>query len=160
MPLRDRRGHDRRMTRIDAHAAGERPITTDRDIEKRVADLLQRANRRQWWTLYLDDADVQQPLIMPMAGYPEDPLASSGAEGHDGTVAEFIASRLAEIVESIDAAKVIFVWERPGDAVITGSDRRWASALGAACRAAGIAVRAQLVLHDRGVRWLAPDDLD
>lgn len=144
------------MTRLDAHAANELPITTDRDIERRVADLLQRAHRRQWWTLYLDDADVQQPVLMPMADYPDDPDAPVGAEG---TVAQVVASRLAEIVESIGAAKVVFVWERPGGDSITTADREWASSLGAACRAAGVAVRAQLVLHDTGVRWLAPDDL-
>ncbi|WP_448810693.1 hypothetical protein [Agromyces bauzanensis] len=144
------------MTRLDAHAANDLPITTDRDIEQRVADLLQGAHRRQWWTLYLDDADVQQPVLMPMAGYPDDPDAPVGAEG---TVARVLANRLAEIVESIGAAKVVFVWERSGGASVTAADRAWASALGAACRNAGVAVRAQLVLHDRGVRWLAPDDL-
>ena len=144
------------MPRLDAHAANDLPITTDRDIEQRVADLLQRAIRRQWWTLHLDDDDVQRPVLMPMARYPEDPDAPVGAEG---TVAQVIASRLIEIVESIDAARVIFVWERPGGAEVTAADRAWASALGAACRNAGVAVRAQLILHDHGVRWLAPDDL-
>jgi hypothetical protein len=38
-------------------------------------------------------------------------------------------------------------------------DPAWARALGAACRAEGVAVRAQLILHSRGVRWLAPDDI-
>lgn len=144
------------MTRLDEHPANDLPITTDRDIQRRVADLLQVAHRRQWWTLYLDDADVQQPVLMPMADYPDDPDAPVGSEG---TVARVIASRLAEIVESIGAAKVVFVWERPGGDTVTAADRAWASALGAECRRAGVAVRAQLVLHDAGVRWLAPDDL-
>ena len=147
------------MTRLDAHPANDLPITSDRDIEQRVAVLLQRANRRQWWTLYLDGADVQQPVVMPMAGYPDDPHAPSGAEGTKGTVAEMLARRLAEVVEAMDAAKVVFVWERPGGPAVTAADRSWASALGAACSATGVAVRAQLVLHDRGVRWLSPDDL-
>lgn len=32
------------------------------------------------------------------------------------------------------------------------------SALSVACRSAGVAVRAQLILHDAGARWFAPDD--
>ena len=145
------------MTRLDANDAMLLPVPTDRDIERRVADLLQRAIRRQWWTLYLDDDDVQRPVLMPMAGYPEHPHEPFGDEG---TVAEVLASRLASIVADTEAAKVIFVWERPGGDELTAADRTWAGALGAACLAAGVAVRAQLILHDRGVRWIAPDDVD
>ena len=96
---------------------------------------------------------------MPMARYPHDPHAPSGAEGTEDTVAELLARRLGEVVEAMDAAKVIFVWERPGGPAVTAADRTWASALGAACNATGVAVRAQLVLHERGVRWLSPEDL-
>ena len=141
------------MTRLDANDTIQVPISTDHDIERRVGDLLQRAIRRQWWTLYLDDDDVQRPLLMPMAGYPEDPHEPCGDEG---TAAEVLASRLASIVARIEAAKVIFVWERPGSDAFTSNDRSWAGALGAACRSAGVVVRAQLILHDNGVRWIAP----
>jgi hypothetical protein len=143
------------MTRLDANDAIRLPISTDHDVERRVADLLQHAVRRQWWTLYLDDDDVQRRVLMPMAGYPEHPDEPCGTEG---TVSELLANRLAIIVEDIEAAKVIFVWERPGGAESTPADRAWASALGAACRAAGVDVRAQLILHTDGVRWFAPDD--
>jgi len=143
------------MSRLDANDATRLPISTDHDVEQRVADLLQHAVRRQWWTLYLDDDDVQRPVLMPMAGYPEHPDEPCGDEG---IAAELLANRLASIVEDIAAAKVIFVWERPGGPESTPADREWASALGAACRAAGVAVRAQLILHDHGVRWFAPDD--
>ena len=144
-----------RMTRLDANDATQLPISTDHDIEQRVASLLQRAIRRQWWTLYLDADDLQRPVVMPMPGYPEHPHETFGDEG---TVAEVLANRLASIVADIEAAKVIFVWERPGDDEFTTDDLAWAGALGAACRDVGVAVRAQLVLHDRGVRWIAPDD--
>lgn len=56
------------------------------------------------------------------------------------------------------AARLIFVWERPGSAESTAADRDWARELSEACRAVGVVVRAQLILHDGGVRWFAPDD--
>lgn len=62
------------------------------------------------------------------------------------------------IAREIDAAKLVFVWERTGPAASTPADRAWARALGEACRTEGIEVRAQLILHDDGVRWFAPDD--
>ncbi|WP_448005426.1 hypothetical protein [Agromyces bauzanensis] len=143
------------MTRLDADEAARLPITTDREVEERVALLLQHAIRRQWWTLYLDDDDVQLPLLMPMAGYPERPDEPSGDEG---TAAQLIAHRLSDIVREVGAAKVVFVWERPGRADSTPADREWARALAEACRTRGVSVRAQLILHSSGVRWFAADD--
>jgi hypothetical protein len=143
------------VTRLDANDATQLPISTDQDIEQRVDSLLQRAIRRQWWTLYLDADDRQRPVLMPMAGYPAHPHQPCGDEG---TAAEVLANRLASIVAQIGAAKVIFVWERRGDDELTSGDRAWAGALGSACRDAGVVVRAQLVLHDTGVRWIAPDE--
>src|SRR5215204_6172500 len=137
----------RRMTRLHADDARYLPITTDRDIELRVGDLLEGALRRQWWTLYLDDDDVQSPLIMPMAEYPDDP---SEVWGNEGTAAQLLAKRVAQIAAEIDAAKVVFVWERVGEAASTEADRAWARALAEACCAEGLAVRAQLILHDGG----------
>jgi hypothetical protein len=160
-PARDHR----RMTRLDANDAKHVPLTTDHAIQRRVAELLDGAIRRQWWTLYLDDDDVQLPLIMPMAGYPERPDERLHVEGYrgegidvEGTAAQLLARHLAEIADEVGAARLIFVWERPGSAESTSADREWARALSEACRAEGVAVRAQLILHDRGVRWFAPDD--
>ena len=73
-------------------------------------------------------------------------------------MSEVLANRLASIVAQIEAAKVIFVWERPGDDELTSGDRAWAGALSAACRDAGVEVRAQLILHDDGVRWIAAEE--
>lgn len=143
------------MTSIDANDAILRPITSDHDIQHRVAELLESAVRRQWWTMYLDEDDVQSPLLMPMAGYPERPDEPCGPEG---TAAQLMANRVAHIASEIGAAKVIFVWERPGNDLSTPLDRAWAAQLGDACRAEGLPVRAQLILHSHGVRWFAPDD--
>ena len=70
MPHGGERDNVHRMTRLDANDATQLPISTDHDIEQRVASLLQRAVRRQWWTLYLDADDLQRPVVMPMAGLP------------------------------------------------------------------------------------------
>ena len=70
------------MTRLDTTTdRTHQPIPTDEDIRQRVGDLLDRAVRRQWWTLYLDDQDVQRPVLIPMAGYPEDPHEPCGSSG-------------------------------------------------------------------------------
>ncbi|MGW9632385.1 hypothetical protein ACWGST_16960 [Agromyces sp. NPDC055520] len=143
------------MNRPDADEATRLPVPSDNDLQARVADLLDCAIRRQWWTLFLDERDVQFPLVMPMADYPDAP---DDPAPECGTAAELLANRLAMITREIDAAKLVFVWERPGTAESTPADRAWARALGEACRAEGIAVRAQLILHDDGVRWFAPDD--
>lgn len=143
------------MTRLEADDATQVPLTTDLALHDRVSELLDAALRRQWWTMYLDEDERQLPLIMPMADYPEDPGEPCGAEG---TAAQLLAQRLAEIVEHVGAAKVVFVWERPGRSESTAADRAWAKALSEACRAAGVAVRAQFILHDDGARWFAPDD--
>ena len=65
------------MTRLNAEEATRLPVPTDRDVQERVASLLECAIRRQWWTLYLDENDVQLPLLMPMAGYPHSPMRPS-----------------------------------------------------------------------------------
>ncbi len=145
-----------RMTRLDATDAIQLPISTDHDIEQRVASLLQRAIRRQWWTLYLDADDLQRPVVMPMPGYPAHPHEPCGDEG---TAAEVLANRLASIVAEIEAAKVIFVWERPGDDEFDApTTERGPAPSARPVSDAGVAVRAQLILHDNGVRWMTAED--
>ncbi|UUT35522.1 hypothetical protein [Microbacterium elymi] len=61
-------------------------------------------------------------------------------------------------MEELPAAQAVFSWERPGGPQVGAEERAWARGLGAACARAGVRVRAQFVVHDRGVRVLAPDD--
>ncbi|QEO15399.1 hypothetical protein FLP10_13905 [Agromyces intestinalis] len=144
---------------IPADEAALIPLTDDDALQRRVADLLQSAFRRQWWTLYLDADGRQLPVIMPMAGYPHDPTEPVSDEGgFSGTAAQLLADRLAMMVEELGAASVVFVWERPGSAVSTPADRAWARELADACRAEEVPVRAQFIAHSRGIRWFAPDD--
>ncbi|THG36134.1 hypothetical protein E6C70_00900 [Glaciibacter flavus] len=134
---------------IEAEEAATIPLHSDAEIEQRVLALIGSANRRQVWLMFLDEADVQLPVIIPMADYPSAPY---------GGAAELFAARIAEVVEATDAAGLIVVWERWGGAESTEADRVWARELASACAAVEVSVRAQLISHRSGVRWFSPDD--
>ena len=137
------------MTEISAETAENEPLVTDELIKQRVRAIVGRACRRQVWMLFLDERHVQVPLILPMADYP----ASPG----DGNAAVF-AARVKEILDVAGAAQVIFVWERYAGDQLTPVDCAWAAQLHQACHSEGVSVRAQLLSHKRGVRWMAPED--
>ena len=137
------------MTDISAETARNVPLVTDELIEQRVQAIVGRACSRQVWMLFLDERHFQVPLILPMADYPESPA--------DGNAASF-AARVREILELAGATQVIFVWERYGTDRLTPSDCAWAEQMHRACLAEGVAVRAQLLSHKRGIRWIAADD--
>lgn len=134
---------------ISAEEAAATPLTSDEQVENRVRALVGRAVKRQWWMLFLRDDDVQLPFIMPIEDYPLVPDAVT-TEGSS----DFVKSLMAEI----GASQVIFVWERPVGAGVTAPDRAWANMIADGCRSRNITVRAQLISHRDGVRWLAPDD--
>lgn len=134
---------------ISAEEAASTPLVSDEQIEARVSDLVGRALRRQWWMFFLDENDVQLPVVVPVEGAPLVP---------DEAATEHSAQGMAAIMEEIGAVQVILVWERPTGATVTMPDRTWARSLGEAARERGIRVRAQLISHCDGVRWLAPDD--
>ncbi|WP_130506268.1 hypothetical protein [Microterricola gilva] len=138
------------MTSLEADELRQIPLDSDAAVQARVEHLIGAACRRQWWMLLLDEAGRQIPLIIPMADYPKTP---------NGGAAGLLAARVAETVYETGAAQAIFVWERPGGHRVSHLDRSWARALAAACADAGVSVRAQLISHDDGVRWVAPDDL-
>jgi hypothetical protein len=137
------------MTEITADASAQVPLVSDELIEQRVRALVGRACNRQVWMLFLDGKSIQMPLVLPVADYPELP--------GDGNAESFAAS-VRDIVEAVSAAQVIFVWERYGSDSLTRSDCAWAEQLHRACTTEGVAVRAQLLSHKRGVRWIAADD--
>ncbi|MET0932116.1 MAG: hypothetical protein ABWX56_00265 [Mycetocola sp.] len=137
------------MTDLNAETARNVPLVTDELIEHRVKAIVGRACTRQVWMLFLDERSIQMPLILPMADFPESP-----GGGH----AEQFAGRVREIVDAIDAAQVIFVWERYAGDRLTQADCAWAEQLHRACVTAGVDVRAQLLSHKRGVRWIAAED--
>jgi hypothetical protein len=137
------------MTDISAETAAHVPLVSDELIEQRVQALVGRACTRQVWMFFLDGKNVQLPLVIPMADYPESP---------GGGNAESFAASVRDIVEVARAAQVIFVWERYGSDMLTPTDCAWAQQLHNACATEGVVVRAQLLSHRRGVRWIAAED--
>jgi sugar phosphate isomerase/epimerase len=125
------------------------PLTTDDQIERRVADLVGRANTRQLWLLFLDEADVQLPLLIPIEGLPLEPT-------HDE--AERVVDRIRSLMGEIGATAVITVIERYAASALTSMDSAWARSLRESCESHGVTLRAQLLSHRGGVRLLADDE--
>lgn len=133
------------VERIDPSA----PLLTDDDLAERVALLIGRACREQLWLLFLDERAVMLPTLLPNDELPS-PL--------DGDVAAAVAAMLRQAIAGTPIESAIFVWERPGGPIATEADRQSAAALAWACADAGVPVRAQLISHDFGVRWLGAEE--
>jgi hypothetical protein len=125
------------------------PLDSDRLIEARVTQLIGRANMRQLWLLFLDEDSVQLPVLIPIDGLPSHP---------NPTNVDRIAGNIAELMDGIGAAAVILVWERYGPEKLGATDAEWALALHEACEENRIRLRAMLLSHKAGVRWIAQDD--
>lgn len=125
------------------------PLHTDAMIEKRVHDIIGRASLRQLWFLFLDDEDMQLPLLIPIDGLPTRPER----EGVHQVLANITA-----LMAEIDATGLVMVWERYGPRTLTPRDRAWAHAFATECVNESVPLRAMLLSHRSGVRWIAPDD--
>lgn len=126
------------------HAA-TRPLTTDALIQQRATELVGRAVRRQLWLFFLDENDVQLPLIVPIddlpVSPPDEPMLG-----------------IADFADAAGASCIVAVLERYGDDALTSGDKAWARSLREGCGATSIRLRAILLSHRRGVRWVAQDD--
>jgi hypothetical protein len=127
------------------------PLTTDDDIERRVADLIGRANSHQLWLLFLDEVDVQLPLLIPLEGLPPEPTNEQ---------TESVVDHVRELMGEIGATSVITVLERYAPAALSPKDASWATSLRNSCDTHGVALRAQLLSHRGGVRLITDDELD
>lgn len=135
------------------------PLTDDILLSERIRYLLRGAIRSQVWLLFLDDADVQAPPVMPCDDLPRDPLMPDPNDPASPVPADAVARMVAGLMAECGFAQAVFVWERPGAPRLHPDDRAWAQALRAACVRRGVRVRAQFQLHDGGVRQLAADDI-
>lgn len=124
------------------------PLTTDALLEARVADLIGRAIKRQLWFLFLDDGQVQLPLIIPVDDLPVLP------DAHLDT----IARQMSAAMDAAGARSVVIVIERYAESALTDADRAWARSLHDAFEQGRVTVRGILLSHRRGVRWVAQDD--
>jgi hypothetical protein len=126
------------------------PLVTDDDVERRVADQIGRANARQLWLLFLDELDLQLPLLIPVDGLPAQP---------DGDHSERVIETVRDLMDEIGASSVVVVLERYGPTTLTAQDAAWVRFLRAGFAAAGVTLRAQLLSHRTGVRWIADDEV-
>ncbi|HEX4443843.1 MAG TPA: hypothetical protein VHZ81_09750 [Galbitalea sp.] len=126
------------------------PLSSDANIQDRVEQLIGRANQRQLWLLFLDELDLQLPLLIPIDGLPSEPSDEQTAQ---------VLDRVREVMGEIGASSLVVVIERYGPATLTPQDIEWSRSLRRACDASGVALRAQLLSHRTGVRWIAADDI-
>lgn len=125
------------------------PLVRDSDVELRVNQLVGRARSHQIWFMFLDEQNIQLPLLMPM-----DDLPTAPADDDE----HWLASRIRELCRACDAVSLIFVIERYAGEALTPQDANWARTLHRACDLAAVPLRALLLSHRGGVRWIAQDD--
>jgi hypothetical protein len=122
------------------------PVSDAQGLADRVGELLPVAVRRQLWTLFFDDDDVQLPMMVPLEGIPDRPSPSAVRSW---------GLALEAVVAEFDVAWVSFVVERPGGAEETESDTAWCEALIALGATTSLVVRSVLGCTDDGIRpWV------
>ena len=134
-------------------------LHTDDQLGDLLQVLLQRANQRQMWLLFIDPEGRLGEPLMPMDDYPRDPLKLTRVDDlGEVTEAHLLMQRIGLILEATGNTSVVLVWERVGSAGVNPQDRAWAQAMAERATGLGIPLRAQFVLHASGIRQLHPDD--
>lgn len=128
--------------------ARAQPLVSQVLIEERVRALIGRASRRQLWFLFLDENQVQLPLLIPLDDYPSSPDAS----------VHHLARAIGQAMETAGADSVVVVIERYAASALAPADVGWAKAIHDAFDLEGLRLRGLLLSHNRGVRWVAQDD--
>ena len=96
---------------------------------------------------------------MPMADLPDDPDETTETDDlGEVTHAALLAQRAGMLREVTGNEAMVLAWERLGASAITDDDRSWARAMADAAAQYAVPLRAQFIVHDRGVRQLHPDD--
>ena len=125
------------------------PLSSNIAIEERVDDMIGSANNRQLWALFLDPADRQLQPLISITSLPVLPEWPDLVE---------VVRRLDEVMHNIGAARLVLVWERVASPHLSDLDLVWVRQLAAACGQEEIRLRAVLLSHCCGIRWIAPDD--
>jgi hypothetical protein len=79
--------------------------------------------RRSLWLVFLDSLSRVTPLVVPIEDIPAEPEAE---------MLEGIVDVVRNLAATNDLAAVALLLSRPGPGAMSGSDRRWATALGSA----------------------------
>ncbi|SJN40287.1 hypothetical protein FM104_10910 [Microbacterium esteraromaticum] len=143
-------------TESDLH---NRVLHTDDQLRDMLELLLQKANQRQMWLLFMDEHGRLGEPIMPMADYPADPRAIVPIEDlRDVEEAYVLMHRIGMLIELTGNAQAVLAWERVGGSGVRDEERAWARAMVEHAVSIGVPLRTQFVVHDAGVRQLHADD--
>ncbi|UYO97514.1 hypothetical protein OED01_01920 [Microbacterium sp. M28] len=134
-------------------------VDHDDNLRDLLQVLLRHATRRQMWLMFIDDHGRLGDPIMPMDDVPADPHEEVVVDDL-GLVdqAHVLMHRSGLLLELTGNASVVLVWERIGSSVLDDDDRAWASAMADEAASLQVPLRAQFLLHNRGIRQLHPDD--
>ncbi len=137
----------------------DRILHTDDQLRDLIELLLREPNQRQFWLLFIDERGCLGDPLMPMAGYPHDPLETVHVDDlGEVTQAHLLMHRIGELRAMTGNAQVVLVWEQPGVDAVRDAERAWARAMAEQATELDIPLRAQFTLYERGVRQLHPDD--
>ena len=150
--------HHRGMTDIDIDIR-DRVVDRDDDLRDVLELLLDAAIRRQMWLLFIDERGCLTGPLMPMDDLRPDPDELVTTDDL-GTVplAEVLVTRMRMLLELTGSARTVLVWERRGSRRVLARDAAWARAMAEQAVAQGVPLRAQFLLHNKGLRQLHPDD--
>lgn len=137
----------------------DRVLDHDDDLRDVVQLLMQRANRRQMWMMFMDERGCLGDPLIPIDDYPDDPDHTVDvADLGQVTEAHVLMHRAGALCELTGNSSVVLVWERIGGSAVSVEDRNWARSMAEAADVLGIPLRAEFIVHSRGVKQLHPDD--
>lgn len=148
------------MDTMEMRDLRERSLTTDDELHAGLELLLPSASERQVWLLFLDEDDRLMSPLMPLGDFPENPDDVVTSDDL-GTVPHALAivHRADAIRVMLGGERIVLVWEREGVRRLDESGRRWAAESTRHATEQDIPLRAQFLLHSRGMRQIHQDDL-
>jgi len=137
----------------------DRILHTDDQLRDMIELLLREPNQRQFWLLFIDERGCLGDPLMPMAGYPHDPLETVRVDDlGEVSQSHLLMHRIGELRAMTGNAQVVLVWEQPGVDAVRDAERAWTRAMAEQAADLDVPLRAQFTLYERGVRQLHPDD--
>jgi hypothetical protein len=145
----------------DATPKRDRALETDSQLREQLAHLLMRADRRQLWMLFLGSDHRLLDPIMPTDDLPLFPDAACDTEDlRRVPFSRLIVERAGSVLQMLGGGSIVLAWERPGPPKPASLDLAWTRAAARAADDLGVALRAQFLLHDGGVRQFTEGELE